>query len=170
MVPLPLCRTPRQRLPTHHPSQRGGGIHPFSNSQRQSGLSVMTGLYDQIRQYFISVFTAREPGTRGTTGIPEHAVCSPQPTALPKARSGPQGNGNTSLIRSTLKDLGNPTWTSGAEPELKSSWEMICLLGQWPHSLGVPLPPPGFTTSCLLPGRQTQPLLPDSVRFTRGPS
>lgn len=47
----------------------------------------MTGLYDQIRQYFISVFTAREPGTRGTTGIPEHAVCSPQPTALPKARS-----------------------------------------------------------------------------------
>lgn len=34
----------------------------------RGGLSVITGLYDQIRQYFISVFIAREPGTRGTAG------------------------------------------------------------------------------------------------------
>lgn len=68
MEPLQLCRTPRQRLPTHHPSQRGGGVHPFSHGQRQSGLSVITGLYGQIRQYFISVFIARELGTRGTAG------------------------------------------------------------------------------------------------------
>lgn len=142
MEPLQLGRTPRQRLSTHHPSQRGGGIHPFSQSPKQNGLSVMTGLYDQIRQYFISVFTAREPGTRGTTGIPEHAVCSPQLTTLPKARSGPPRNGNLSLIRSTLIELGDPTWTSRSEPALKSSWDVVCLLGPVAALFGGTYAPP----------------------------
>lgn len=56
-------------VPSHPPPQPKRGWNPsFLTWSKAERPLMITGLYDQIRQYFISVFTAREPGTRGTAG------------------------------------------------------------------------------------------------------
>lgn len=158
MEPLQLCRTPRQRLPTHHPSQRRGGVHPFSHGQRQSGLSVITGLYGQIRQYFISVFIARELGTRGTAGSRSvlSAVSSQQLCLKP-------GWGLMKMATCHLSiDWGERVGGASnldALTEQSQNWYPAGIRFKSPRGRGntsrgsFAAPPPGFTTSPVLPGR-----------------
>lgn len=147
-----------EAVPSHPPpSQRGGGIHPFSHGQRQSGLSVITGLYDQIRQYFISVFIVREPGTRGTAGSWSVLSAAGSQQLCPKP-----GCGLMKMAACHLSDGHQYTWGGGSNLDTTSRASTDSQLGYCLTLLeagvalqgGFLLPhPPAFTTSRLLPGR-----------------